>query len=181
MRAAAIPKSLHFPDIDKPYVESIHGRLEPKVSAKRIHGRLELRIGRLLDDWAGERGEVAIEWRFYLLTGAARPSSLVPDVAYVSYERLPLELPSDARERPRLAPDIAVEILSPGDKRATLEEKVELYHAHGSRAIAIVNPKQTMVELRYSDGMAVVAATGVLQVSGFAGLEINVDRLFAGL
>src|ERR1700729_2450854 len=110
-----IPVSLQFSDREKTYVESIRGRREAKVSPKRRHALVQARVARILEDWAGDRGEVGVEWRFYLLEDRAQ-SSLVPDVAYVSFERLPRSLPDDARERPRFAPDIAVEIISPGDR-----------------------------------------------------------------
>ena len=175
-----IPAALDFPDTEKPYVESICGRLVEKVSPKRRHGRLQLRVARLLEDWARDRGEVATEWRFYLLD-CGKPSSLVPDVAYVSFDRLPRDLPEDARERPRIAPDIAVEILSPADRKRTLEEKIRLYFEHGSLAVIVVDPERTSVTVLYRGVDPVVAMGGSLPVAGFPDLVIDVNALFAGL
>ena len=39
-----------------------------------------------------------------------------------------------------LAPDIAVEILLPGDRPALLEEKISIYIANGSLAVVVVDP-----------------------------------------
>jgi Uma2 family endonuclease len=66
----------------------------------------------LLERRFRDLGDTGTEWRFYLLPEGEAPSSLVPDVAYVSYERMPETL-GELREKPTIAPDIAVEILLP--------------------------------------------------------------------
>jgi Uma2 family endonuclease len=180
MATPAIPALLEFRDDEKPYVEVVRGRLEPKVSPRRRHAILQQRFARILGDWSGPRGEVGTEWRFYLL-GEERPSSLVPDVAYVSYERLPRKLPTDARERPRIAPDIAVEILSPGDSRTTLEKKIRLYLMHGSRVVIVADPDVRMLALHLPEGTPVHATHGVLGVAPYDDLILDIDALFEGL
>ena len=181
MQTAQIPDELDFPDVEKPYLESIDGRLVAKVSPKRKHGRLQLRLGRILEDWAGKRGEVATEWRFYLLPDDARPSSLVPDVAYVSLERLPLALPEDARERPRLAPDIAVEIMSPSDSRSVLMRKIELYLAHGSRVVLIVDPVNRTVTLHEREGSETFRSPEIATVTAYDDLRLDLAAIFDGI
>ncbi|MBV9646572.1 MAG: Uma2 family endonuclease [Candidatus Eremiobacteraeota bacterium] len=176
-----IPRSLDFPDTEKPYVESIRGRLERKVSPKTRHSILQGRLWGVLNSWGASRGSIGTEWRFYLLTDRAKPSSLVPDVAYVSHERLPRDFPEDARERPRIAPDIAVEIVSPRDCLRSLEEKVAIYLSHGCGAVVIVWPERHAVELRYSEGRRGEASSGLVSVDGFQGLTIDVDSLFTDL
>jgi Uma2 family endonuclease len=176
-----IPAGLDFHDDEKPYVESVHGRLARKVSPRRTHGRLQLRMARWLEDWAGQRGEVAAEWRFYLVRGGLRPSSLVPDVAYVSYARLPLSLPEDARERPRLAPDIAVEIWSPNDRTSVLGQKIGAYLSHGATVVIVVYPKTRNVVFHTQTGASTHQAVGALAVPGYDDLVLEADRLFSGL
>jgi Uma2 family endonuclease len=181
MAIPTIPVSLEFRDDEKPYVEVVRGRVEAKVSPRRAHALVQLALAEQLRRWAAGHGEVGTEWRFYLLRGENQPSSLVPDVAYVSFERLPRELPSDARERPRIAPDIAAEIWSPGDSRRTLEEKVELYLSHGSRAVIVVDPGARTVTLHRPGTSAMHAASGKLVVPAFCGLALDSDALFAEL
>lgn len=181
MHVRSIPRSLDFPDVEKPYVESIRGRLEPKVSPKRTHALLQLALAQQLRRWAGDRGEVGTEWRFYLLSGAGKPSSLVPDVAYVSFERLPRDLPSDARERPRIAPDIATEIVSPGDSKRTLDEKIDLYLRHGSRVVIVVDPRTRTVALHTHEEDCTHADRGGLTVPPYDDLVLDLDPLFAGV
>jgi Uma2 family endonuclease len=148
----------------KPAIESIRGRFEQKVSPRRRHAILQLRIGALLAQWAGNRGEVGTEWRFYISPPGEVASSLVPDVAFVSFERLPLEL-GEAREKPGIAPDIAVAILSPGDRPSLLEEKIAIYTANGCRAVVVVDP--TAKEVRVCGSL-----------DAFPGLRIDTEKLF---
>jgi Uma2 family endonuclease len=181
MQTTRIPEELAFPDIDKPYVESVDGRLVAKVSPERRHGRLQLRLGRMLEDWAGNRGEVATEWRFYLLPGDARPSSLVPDVAYVSFERLPLALPEDARDRPRLAPDIAVEIVSPRDRRSVLLRKIDLYLAYGCSVVIVVDPADSTLTWHGREQSETFRAPEIVRVAPYADLKLDLAALFDGI
>jgi Uma2 family endonuclease len=170
----------HFPDTEKPYVESIGGRREAKMSSGRTHARLQGRLWAWPDTWAADRGEAATEWRFYLL-GRSRPSSLVPDVAYVSLARLPRSLPDDARERPRLAPDIAVEIWSPGDRAKALQEKIDPYLSNGTSVVIVVYAEERKLTIHRSTRVSVQPARGTLSVPGYGDLVLDADALFEGL
>jgi hypothetical protein len=77
---------LGIPEV-KPAIESIRGRWQQKVSGGRRHSILQGRLWLWLTLWGRGSGEVGTEWRFYMLAKGEKPSSLVPDVAYVSFER----------------------------------------------------------------------------------------------
>jgi Uma2 family endonuclease len=179
---APIPRWLEPPDDSKPYVEIVRGRRERKVSPKRTHGLLQGRLYRWLDDWAAGRGEVMTELRCFFLRTDGSPSSLVPDVAYMSLARMPRDVAEDARERPRIAPDIAVEIWSPGDRRRKIEEKVELYLVNGSRLVILVHPKDRTLEF-HIPGLEprTIAASGLVICPGCDDLNLDADWLFADL
>jgi Uma2 family endonuclease len=181
MHVTAIPDWLDFPDVDKPYVELIYDRREPKVSPRRRHALLQARVSVALDRWAGDRGEVGTEWRCYLIDGETKPSSLLADVSYYSFARLPRELEEDARERPRIAPDIAVEIFSPGDRRKTLEQKIDLYLRHGATVVIVIDPQQRTIVMHQQTGKSVFEARGTLAVPGYDDLTLDCDDLFRGL
>lgn len=172
-----IPPSLRYADIDKPFVESIRGRLEQKENP--AHGRLQMRLGMWLVKWAKGCGEVGTEWRCYLVAGETRPSSLVPDVAYLSYKRWPRDLPMDARERPRIAPDIAVEIVSAHENKHLLDEKTRLYLAHGTNVVILVCPEDRTITFRREDETQCVPAKGLLRVPGYGDLTLDADALFS--
>ena len=66
-----------------------------------------------------------------------------PDVAFVSRERVP-EGGIPKKFWPG-APDLAVEVISPGDTVDEVEEKVEDWLATGTRAVWVVSPKRRSV------------------------------------
>jgi Uma2 family endonuclease len=164
------------PDDVKPYVELVHGRRIPKVSPKLRHRTVQLRVGAALLEWAGKEACVATELRTYLLPEHGKPSSLVPDVAFVSRARLePLAV--EAREKPPFAPDIAVEIWSPGDQRGVLGEKIDLYFSYGARLVIVVDPEARTIAMHepgvtHAFGAGEIAATGA-----FPGLRLDVSDL----
>src|ERR1035437_5788236 len=87
MVTTPIPRWLAALDEEKPYIEVFDGEKQPDVSPHYAHGQLAVRIGAQLDEWAGERGGVGAEVRFYFLRPDGKWSSLLPDVQYTSYAR----------------------------------------------------------------------------------------------
>jgi Uma2 family endonuclease len=68
-----------------------------------------------------------------------------PDLSFVSRERLP---EGDAGIRFFAgAPDLAVEVLSPGDTRREVDEKVADWLESGARAVWVINPKRRTVSV----------------------------------
>ena len=52
------------------------------------------------------------------------------------------------------SPDLAVEIISPGDRLTDVEEKVQLYIGHGTQLVWVVNPKLQRATVYRPDGSA---------------------------
>lgn len=169
---------LGIPEV-KPAIESIRGVWKRKMSPKTAHSLLQGRMCTVLASAFEELGDVGPEWRFYLLPPGEKPSSLVPDVAYVSSGRLP-DSPGDLRERPTIAPDIAVEILSPDDRMKTLATKIEMYLAYGSKLVIVVDPVQRTVTFHEATGVRTVAQVqGIAVPDAYPNLKINLNALFA--
>jgi len=103
------------------------------------HDRTFRRLLRLLADFveAHGLGEVFGETGYVL----ARDPDTVrgPDLSFVSRERL--QGLDDARFFPE-APDLAVEILSPSNRRGEMHAKVADYLAAGTRLVWVVDPKR---------------------------------------
>jgi Uma2 family endonuclease len=68
---------------------------------------------------------------------------LMPDVGYISRERLPQP---PAREVP-VPPDLAVEVKSPTDSTWKLRAKVEKYLAHGTQLVWLIFPEEQRAEV----------------------------------
>ena len=168
---------LGIPEV-KPAIESVRGQWYQKMSPRTRHSLLQIRLGILLTQWAAGRGDVGSEWRFYLLPPGEKPSSLVPDVAYVANGRLYPEA-GDARERPALAPDIVVEILSPSDGKRLLETKIALYFGQGTKLVIIVDPAKRTVRVREPHADTTSHIGDIAQTQAFPDLTIDVASLFA--
>jgi Uma2 family endonuclease len=63
----------------------------------------------------------------------------IPDAAFTRRERLPEGLPFEGHGR--VAPDLVVEIISPNDRAADLDAKIDDYQAAGVPLIWVVNPE----------------------------------------
>ena len=62
-----------------------------------------------------------------------------PDVSFVRSERLPGgKIPDTFGD---MAPDLAVEIVSPFDRLMEVEDKVELYLNNGTTLVWVINPR----------------------------------------
>jgi Uma2 family endonuclease len=169
----------NIPEV-KPAIEVVHGERFQKMSPRKIHALLQLRLGVVFLAWARDRGEVGTEWRFYLMPRGTKPSSLVPDVAYVSHGRL-AAIPVDEREKTPLAPDIAVEVLSPDDRLPLLETKIALYLGNGGSLVVVVDPKRQTVRMVDATADRVFAATEFARSDAYPDLDIDIAALFKGI
>lgn len=164
----------------EPETEWVRGRPLQKVSPKRDHSRLQGALTMRLDRWATGRGEVGPEWRFRVAPPGELRRPLVPDVAYVSNERL-RPLSDEEIEVPPLAPDIAVEILSPNDRRIDVDDKIDVYLRAGSSLVIVVDPKRRIVELHDRVQTVHLDETGTLEHSALPDFAYPVRDLFAVL
>jgi Uma2 family endonuclease len=125
--------------IDLPEIEYLDGQPYPKVSPKLSHSLVQGALIRILYRCAGKRGRVGPELDVYPPRVDAKLTKFVPDVAYVSIERLRALSPTD-REEPPFSPDIAVEVWSPTNDRRYLELKIARYLATGAVLVLDVDP-----------------------------------------
>jgi Uma2 family endonuclease len=172
-----MPREITVPEA-KPAFEWILGRAVQKVSPKRRHSLLQLEIGRRLYDWANGRGEVGSEWRFRLEPPGEDIRPLVPDVAYVSYEREGV-LSDEELEAPLLAPDIAFEIRSPKDRQERIDHKIGVYLACGTQVVIVVDPYVRRIDAYDASGTMSFTGTDRFAHPAIPGLTFTLDELFA--
>ncbi len=163
----------------KPATEWILGRPVRKVSPRRRHALLQLELGAYLRLWARGRGEVGTEWKFRLTPPGEYTRPLVPDVAYISYESLDAAGQRGAEE-PLVAPDVAFEIHSPGDKQLRIAHKTAVYLQSGSRAVVHVDPQSGTIRcFTPGDGPPVVYGEGsTFAHPALPGFTFALDALF---
>jgi Uma2 family endonuclease len=163
----------------KPETEWVSGRPLQKVSPQRTHSRLQGALTMRLDRWAAGRGEVGPEWRFRVAPPGEVRRPLVPDVAYVSNRRL-RTLSDEEVEIPPLAPDVAVEILSPDDRRADVDDKIGVYLRAGSSLVIVVDPQQTCRRAARPRRNGAHRRNGRDRALGVAGIHVSSARTVRG-
>ena len=126
----------------KPATELIDGYLAQKMSPYERHGYAQRIVASVLGDWADAkgRGRVATEWDYDLTPPGERTNRLVPDVAYLSYERISYE-DDEAAQVPTVAPNVAVEILSEGQTLANSRRRIEIFLKCGAELVVLVDPR----------------------------------------
>ena len=160
---------LALPDDDYRY-ELVRGKLirmpPPGWRHGRTVARVTIRLGHFIETHnlgtiLGESG-YHLEWD---------PDTVrAPDVSFISAERLPPdELPHGY---PTLAPDLAVEVLSPSERPGARREKMQDYFAAGTRLVWEIDPAQRTITVYRSvhDGTTLAAAdelTGAEVLPGF--------------
>lgn len=101
-----------------------------------------------------------------------------PDVAFIRRERVPAEgLPAGYWPG---APDLAVEVLSPGDSIREIDEKTAEWLRAGTLAVWVVNPRSKTVTIYAADGsIATFTADATLDGGGLLpGFSCPVAELF---
>ena len=149
---AALPK--------QPRCELVKGKLVEQMAASKEHektaGLVLIRVGNhvLLNDL----GDVYTSNRGYV-TGPYSPATArMPDVSFVSNARL---------GRPDLAgmlydgaPDLAVEILSPGNSPAEIAQKVAEYRAAGGKAVWVIDYLARTLAVHTADAPPLILTDG---------------------
>jgi Uma2 family endonuclease len=123
----------------------------PRVSEPPggVHGRLALKLGGLLDAHVARLGPGTVLVEAGYVLERAPDTVRGPDISFVSAMRLPPDrLPEQYISGP---PDLAIEILSPGDRWSEIEEKVADYLQAGARRVWLVDPRGRQVIVRYAD------------------------------
>ena len=108
-----------------------------------------------------------------------RETVRVPDMAFVRAERMPQ---GEARWHfPRLAPDLAVEVLSPTDSERELRDKVAMYHEAGVPLVWVVDPRtQTVMVSALGQSPVMLTATDTLDGGEvLSDFQIKVAEFFA--
>lgn len=110
---------------------------------------------------------------------ASNPDTvLAPDFAFVSNERIP-ETGIPVAYWPG-APDLAVEVISPGNTRREMEEKIREYFSAGVRLIWMVYPKRRTVTV-HRPGHEALTLTENEMLDGqdvVPGFQYNIAKLF---
>lgn len=103
----------------------------------------------------------------------------MPDVAFVSWERLDAMTPGD--ELQPTSPDIAIEVRSPSNDRDYVREKVALYLAKGTLLVLDVVPSERAVVAYAAEGQRRYESGETFEHPAVAWLRVSVSEAFENL
>lgn len=138
---------LSLPENDESY-ELVDGEAIKKVSPKFFHSRLISSFWSELSGWASGIGQVAIEWSV-VLKRRGKDWVPVPDLLYVSYDRLASDWREDA-PCPVL-PELVIEIVSPDQTFNQLAQKATDYLSARVDRVWVVYPPMRSITVFFGD------------------------------
>ncbi len=158
--------------------ELVNGELKPKVSPKFKHSQTQLSLLTAINNWcqAQQTGRVLPEWGI-LLKRHGTDWVPVPDITYVSYQRLSPDWEEDVPCP--VIPELVIEIISPGQSFGELTAKTGDYLKAGIDRIWIVDPQvQTVTIFPQGGGFETLSNQDTIADSLLPHLELPVADLF---
>ncbi|MDX1522368.1 MAG: Uma2 family endonuclease [Anaerolineae bacterium] len=134
------------------HFELVKGELIQMTPPGGTHGQVAVEIAALLRNFVkpNNLGKLMVETGYRL---AADPDTVrSPDVSFLSAQNVPSDgIPEGYITGP---PDLAIEIVSPGDTATEIQDKVQDYLQSGTKLVWIIYPQQQVVVVHYPDGTA---------------------------
>ena len=166
-------------DLDGLRYEIVDGMLFAEPSPRRAHQKAVGNLSAILHAWvrAHDLGEVYVAPFDVILDPR---TTVAPDLVFVVKDRLAIV----AERGVEAAPDLLVEVLSPGTARRDRVRKLNAYARHGVRHYWLVDPEVKTLEAfeLVEDAYRLAAAVGdddELRPGVFPGLAISLPILFA--
>ncbi len=166
----SLEEFLAMPGIDEQRLELLDGEVVEKVSSRWGHGRIAFVLARHLD----RLGFVSVEPRAVIPETAGRgPSAPIPDVAFYT------SAPPARDEWMSRPPDIAIEVLSPGQSRTEMRAKVDVYVSFGVRSVWVVDMERESVDIYEADARTTLSGDMQIRSDVVPGFSLAVGALFA--
>jgi Uma2 family endonuclease len=159
-------------------LELVNGRLAEMTLNGGEHGVIAgeacVSVGQYVDTY--RLGYVTAPGTGYALT---LHTVRAPDVGFVRAERLPDGLPSGYIP---FAPDLAVEVVSPGDSAQDIHDKVQDYLKYGTPLVWVLYPKTQTAMSHTVDGAITLSEDDVLDGGDvLPGFSVKLSEIFAVL
>lgn len=130
----------------------------------------------LTHPWCNGIGRVEPEWAITLKRNS-KDWVPTPDVTYISYQRLPRSWKRN--EACPVAPELVIEIISPGQTLKEFEEKAEDYFAAGVSRVWVVDSEVMSIRVFSPDGKAVLYTDDTPIVDALLpGLKLTTRQIF---
>lgn len=162
--------------------ELVKGKIIEMSLAGDQHGRISSKLLILLGYYVLENGlgqTYGSDTGFVLdKTDPQKPTVRGPDIAFIAKERLS----KVTTKAVPVAPDLAVEVMSPNDYSPEVLEKVREYQYAGVRLVWIIRPKTQTVEVyhQYDEQPITLTIKDELDGEGIIqGFKLKVSMLFS--
>jgi Uma2 family endonuclease len=150
LSSALTADELFYLSLPNKQAELVRGRLIVREPPGYRHGVVAFRIARLLGNYVHDHQlgtVVAAETGFKLFSN---PDTVrAADAAFLSRDRAPDPPPSGYLS---LAPDLAVEVVSPSDRAGEIQAKVSDWLTAGSRLVWVIDPGRSRAVVYAQDG-----------------------------
>ena len=175
----ALEQFLELPE-DKPALEYLEGVVSQKVSPKTRHSMLQ---GALLERINGFTRSRRIAWAFPELRLTFAGASPVPDVSVLRWDRIPYDDQGILVDDLFLAPDIAVEIVSPDQSVNSFIQKCLWYVDNGVQIALLTDPNhQSIVAFRHGQEPRLLRGSERIDLDEvLPGFQLTVHELFSSL
>ncbi|MBN3961990.1 Uma2 family endonuclease [Nostoc sp. NMS8] len=156
--------------------ELIDGQAIPKMSPKKFHSKLTRALLNLIEQCCEGKGEVCPELAV-ALTRRGRDWMPIPDILYISNERLPLDW--DQEGICSVPPDLVIEIISPGQTFGQMAAKAKDYLDAKVLRVWVLDSKARSITVFYPDAAPqTYMGEELLTDCLFEGLEFTVEQMF---
>ncbi|HUF49795.1 MAG TPA: Uma2 family endonuclease [Longimicrobiales bacterium] len=176
-RRFTIEEYVRLPEEDEWWLELSRGRLvrEPRPGGEHadITGNVYVLLRRFVE--AHQLGRVVVEGGFRLPLD--HPTVRGPDVAFIRTARLPAAVPVGFWE---LAPDLAIEVISPSNRAGDLREKLADYADAGVTEVWLIRPRTRSVDIyRHGHRVSTYRSGDALTTPLLPGFGLRVSDIFA--
>ena len=141
-------------EIPGKWTELVRGHLVVREPPSTWHGFVSARLAHRVCDFVYRNtlGEVAGQDTGFKI--ASNPDTVrAPDLAFLSNERVKKV---ERRGYGAVAPDLAVEVLSPGDRPGETRERVADWLGAGVRLVWVIDPARNLAHVHRPDGSLTV-------------------------
>jgi Uma2 family endonuclease len=153
----------------KPASELIDGEVVQKPLSKFAHNVAQSRLQFLLQS----HPETARGWAFSEMGANLGEDHRVPDISWFSPGRL-----DGIKDSPSFAPELAVEIRSEGQTKASQRGKLDFYREHGSVATLLIDPGDRTIEVHDGPSAFTARDGDTVTLESVGGFEFSVNALW---
>jgi len=168
-----VEEYLKLPDPKGGHYELHHGEVVLVPPPKRGHHRIQRRIRELLSRVAGDKGAVDSEFAF---RPTAEYEVWVADVAFVTTER---DANTSDDEYLEGAPDLVVEVLSPGNTQMEINDKMAICLKNGCATFWAADPKHKRLSVTEGNITRHYGVSDSFHCDVLGGVTISVREMFA--